>query len=327
MAESTRRLLIVFTVLLLATAVWSVAQKRRTTSRERSFGRVDVEDVVKIEITGQGKEVMLEHHGGRWMLTEPLEYPANQTAVEDLLEKTGELAVVNLVSSNPGNHDLYEVGHDTGMLVRLFGGRDGNRELFAYYVGKMTSDFNHTYVREFGQNDVYTATGLLSGYVDKEVGAWRDRTILDLPLETIQEVHAAKDSIEYVLARRGRLAGAPDTPWTVLYAGDSEPVEADSSQAVRIARKLASLSASGFPVFEGEVSVDWEEPLGSLRVVMTDGSSHEVRIWEIPDDQNRFYVRRDAGETVFLMYRSNLDLLWQQREDLAVGESGDPGSG
>jgi|GEM_PF-1896235 len=328
MVQSTRRLLIVFAVLLLATVLWTVGQKRRTTSRERSFARFDIEDVLRVEIAKQDYDITFENAGGRWVLTEPLEYPANQSAVEDMLEQAGSLAVVNLVSSNQRNHDLYEVGPDTGVLVRLFGGRDAAREIFSFYVGKMTSDFGHTYVREFGNDDVYTATGLLNGYFDKEVANWRDRTILSLAQAEIQEVHAERDTLQFVLGRRGRLPGAPDAPWAVHFADDPVPTAADSAQAERLAQRMATLSASSFPAIEDEVNADWENPVARLQVVMTDGSTHEVRAWEMPDDQNRWYVRTVGNETVFLMYRSNLDNFWRARDMLAIPEeTGDPGTG
>ncbi len=326
MAESTRRLLIVFTILLVATAAWSMWQKRRTTTRERSFGKVDTEDVVKVDISGKGKEVVLELSGGRWLLTSPLEYPANQTSVEDLLEKAAELAVVNLVSSNPANHDLYEVGPETGVLVRLMGGRDGTRDLLSFFVGKMTSDFGHTYVRAFGSDDVYTATGLLSGYFDKQASAWRDRTILSFPAETIQQVEVVSDSVNYVLGRRGRLAGAPDAPWVIKFADDPVPVAADSARAAGIAGRLATLNASGFPEPGQEVGADWENPVARVRVTLTDGSIRSMSACEMPDDSNRWYLRTGESETVFLIYKSNLDTILRSRSDLVAGEDeGDTG--
>ncbi len=42
--------------------------------------------------------------------------------MDDLLGKVDELSTVNVVSSNPANHDLYEVGVETGALVQLYSG-------------------------------------------------------------------------------------------------------------------------------------------------------------------------------------------------------------
>ncbi len=105
MSGSTRKLLIVFGVLLVVTVAWNSLERRRTTSRVRSFEKVAVEDVTRGAISGKGNDVTMEQRGGVWMITAPIEYPANQILVEDLLEKVGELSTVNVVSNNPANHD------------------------------------------------------------------------------------------------------------------------------------------------------------------------------------------------------------------------------
>lgn len=322
MSGSTRKLLIVFGVLLVVTVAWNSLERRRTTSRVRSFEKVAVEDVTRVAVSGKGNDVTMEQRGGVWMITAPIEYPANQILVEDLLEKVSELSTVNVVSNNPANHDLYEVGIDTGVLVQLYGGREGNRRLMSMYIGKMTSDFNHTYIRRFTDDDVHTASGLLSGYFNKTLSAWRDRTILSLPVESFELLKVVGENVDYTLAIRGVLPQAPDAPWSVEAEGTV--TEADSSGAVQIVRRVAALTASGFPEPDDVVEADWENPVMSIDGRLVDGSTIEVRVWEIPDDSGRYYLRKGGDETVFLIYRSTLDSILKQREDLVADEEGEP---
>ncbi len=323
MTGSTRKLLITFGILLVVTVAWTTLERRQTTSRVRTFDRVEVEDVTRISISGKGNEVNLEKRGGTWIITEPLEYPANQTLVEDLLEKAGELATVNVVSSNPANHDLYEVGTDSGVLVQLYGGQEGNRRMLSVFIGKMTSDFNHTYIRRFSEDDVHTASGLVSGYFNKTVSAWRDRTIFSLPLESLEQVSVVGEDTDYTLARRGSLPEAPDAPWVIRTADGV--TAADSLQAMTIIRRVATLTASAFPEPGEVIEADWENPLLTITGRLVDGSLIEVTAFDRPEDSSRYYVKTGGGETVFLMYRSNLDAVLRPVEDLMAKE--EAGSG
>ncbi len=323
MTGSTRKLMIAFGILLVVTVAMTTLEKRQTTSRARTFNRIEVEDVTRISINGKGNEVTMEKRGGFWVITEPMEYPANQALVVDLLEKSGELSTVNVVASNPANHDLYEVGTDTGVLVQLFGGQEGNRRMMSVFIGKMTSDFNHTYIRRFSEDDVHTASGLLNGYFNKSVSAWRDRTIFALQEESIEQITVVGEATNYTLARRGSLPEAPDTPWVIRSADGV--VAADSLQAMTIVRKVASLAASAFPEPWEEIDADWESPLVTITGRLVDGSSIEAMAFDKPEDTSRYYVKKDGDETVFLMYRSNLDSVLRTVEDLRAKE--EAGSG
>lgn len=325
MAGSTRKLLIIFAALLVVTIAWNWLERRRITSRERTFGKVDTEEVTRIDISGKGNSVELSLQGGMWLITSPLEYPAGQATVEDMLGKVDELAVVNLISSNPENHDLYEVGADTGVLVTLSGGREGQRRLLSFYIGKMTSDFGHTYIRRFGEDDVYSAKGLLSGYFNKPLSSWRDRTILSLTRSDVTQITLVSQEDNWTLLRGGSLLQAPDYPW-ILQIGE-ERVEADSSSAESVVRTVSSVNASSFPEPGEEVTADWENPVFQVEVELIDGSSAGIAAFEKEDDTSRFWIRKRGDDTIFLIYKSNIDYLLKARKDmLKEGEGeGEPG--
>jgi hypothetical protein len=314
MAASTRRLLIVFGALLVVTLVWKGVERRRTTVRVRTFAHFDTGQVTRIELGGKNENVALERRGDRWMLVEPLTYPADPSAVASLLEKAADLNVVNLVSSNPANHDLYEVGPDTGSLVRLLGGPKGNHKLLEIYVGKLTSDFGHTYVREFGSDEVYTARGLLQGYFGKTVSAWRDHTIWELAADSIRKVELTSPEHTWTLLHRDLLGAGPGTVWNLRAEG--ETVAADSSKVVRLLRTIATLRAGDFPAPGEGGEIDWSVPGMRLVVTLEDGQVHAATAVAKEGDASRRWIRKDGDETVFIVYQSSLDSIRRPKEDL-----------
>ncbi len=314
MARSTRNLLIAFVALLALTVVWKGAERRGTVSRTERFAEVDPEEVTRIELRGKGNDVTLVRSGGRWMLSEPLSYPADPSSVEDLLDKAADLEVSNLVSSNPDNHDLYEVGPDTGALVRLLGGEEGQDRLLAFYVGKLTSDFSHTYVRRFGSDDVYTADGLLGGYFNKTVSAWRDKTIFSAEPASVQRVELESEEVSWTLLRRGVPGAVEGAAWTLVT--EEGAAAADSSRAAGVVRSLAGLRAADFAAAgEGDPS-RWEDP--DLRITFTtsDGTTHALRAVLPGDEASRYQVRKQGDDTLYLVYKSTMDSVTRDTEGL-----------
>ncbi|MFO7768352.1 MAG: DUF4340 domain-containing protein [bacterium] len=321
MARSTRNLFIAFVALLAFALVWKSAERRGTMSRTERFAEVDTSEVTRIELRGRGNDVTLVRRGGRWMLAEPASYPANEASVEDLLERAADLQVVNLVSSNPENHDLYEVGPDTGSLVRLLGGEEGDERLLAFYVGKLTSDFSHTYVRRFGSDDVYTAGGLLQGTFDKTASAWRDKTIFSAEPASVQRVELTSPGLSWTLLRQDVPGALESAAWTLRM--DGEAVAADSTRAASLVRSLATLKAADF-AGEGErTSGSWEAPDIRMSFTTSDGITRAFR-GILPDEEaSRYRVRKDGQETVFLVYKSTIDSLKRDRDALMSREEGD----
>ena len=314
MAASTRRLLIVFGALLVVTLVWKGVERRRTTVRVRTFAHVDTGQVTRIELGGGGANVAMELRGDRWMLVEPLDYPADPSAVASLLEKAADLNVVNLVSSNTANHDLYEVGADTGTLVRLLGGPRGDRKLLEIYIGKLTSDFGHTYVREFGSDEVYTAQGLLQGYFGKTVSAWRDHTIWEVAGEAIRKVELTSPEHTWTLLHRDLLPDGPGTVWNLMAEG--ETVAADSTKVARLLRTAANLRAGDFPAPGEGGDIDWSVPALRLVVTLENGQVRAITAVAKEGDASRQWIRKDGDETVFIVYKSSLDSIRRPKVEL-----------
>lgn len=242
------------------------------------------------------------------MVTDPVTWPADSKAVTDLLEQASQMKASNLVSSNPENHDLYEVGGQTGLLVRLLGGADGDKRLFAFYVGKMTSDFSHTYIREFGSDEVYAAVGLLSGYFKKNTDNWRDRTILAEDASAIERIAVSRPEEAWDLVR-----GSPGGPsWTLEIEGTTTP--ADSVKAAGIVRNVTRLTATGFPG-GAAAGTDWSAPTFTIRLVRSDGT--DTGVIGVPakgEESSKVWLRKQGEDTVYEIYKSTVDSILKKPE-------------
>src|ERR1700690_164708 len=118
---------------------------------------VDVDSITvdKIEIASPANRVALSKKGAEWFLIEPVEYRANQSGVTSLIHQAKNLAVKEIVSSNPEKRSIFQVD-SMGTLVKIF---QNGQEHAAFIVGKSGQSYSETYVRKEQSNDVVVVEG------------------------------------------------------------------------------------------------------------------------------------------------------------------------
>ncbi|HXG01331.1 MAG TPA: DUF4340 domain-containing protein, partial [Bacteroidota bacterium] len=189
-------------VVLLAVATVFVMQKPGEQSREQSAGeplvKYDSAAVDKLEITSKDGQITLVREGGRWMLTSPLRYPADEVAVTTAVGKGRDMKITALVSTNPAKQSIYSVD-STATLVKVF----ANNNLVAEFrVGKPATSWTETYVRRDGTNEVYTVEGALTSTFAKSANDWRDRYIFKANQSDLAEVKFQFGDTTFALTKK-----------------------------------------------------------------------------------------------------------------------------
>lgn len=189
-------------VAVLALAVYFVSRQPGERSLSESAGgplvTYDSAAVDKIEIRSTGGTVTLEKQGGKWMITSPIKYAADEAIVTSAVGKGKELNVTNLVSSNPAKQGIYSVD-STATLVQVF---TNNNSAASFRVGKPSSSYTETYVRKEGSNDVYSVTGMLTSTFVKGANDWRDKTIFKIDQTNIRSVKFQFGDTTFVLTKK-----------------------------------------------------------------------------------------------------------------------------
>ncbi len=192
---------------------------------------VDVDSVAvdKIEIKSPKSAATLEKKGAEWSLSEPLVYRANQSSVTSLIHQIKNLAVKEIVSSNPEKRPIFQVD-STGTLVKVF---QGGQIHAAFIVGKLGQSYSETYVRKEQSNDVAVVDGSLAVWFNKAVRDWRDKTILNVPKETIK-------TISYQYPGESFSLSLHDSVWMI---GDNKP---KVGEVTSLLTSLSHLEADDF---------------------------------------------------------------------------------
>ncbi|MGA9406450.1 MAG: hypothetical protein WBW71_04880, partial [Bacteroidota bacterium] len=112
-------LLGIFAVLIVV-ALWLMnrpGEQDISTGNARLLVTFDSAAVDKIEIKSPINSVTLEKNGAEWFLSERVAYRANQSSVTSMVHQSKNLAVKEIVSSNPEKRSIFQVD-STGTLVK-----------------------------------------------------------------------------------------------------------------------------------------------------------------------------------------------------------------
>lgn len=281
-------------VLLTTSAFRSGMDKKASDLRDKTILTFADKDVQKIEIRGEGKDLALLQKDDHWTIERPGPYAADATAMRGFLSTLRSLRAVDFPSDAPA--DLSTYGLDNPRLkVSLFLGKDNaEKDLL---IGKDT-DNKQVYVQGSGQPTVYTVSDWVMRDLNKNVGDFRDKTLLAFDRDKAAAIEVArKDGSHFKLVRND------DKQWRVEGGPEGKPAQTAISQYIGDLHDLAGyeiaadqpsdLTQFGLdqPLLTVTVFGEQNKPVGTVLIAsrQTDSAKKD------------FTAMTQGGPTVFLI--------------------------
>jgi len=175
------------------------------------------EDVQTIVIARKEGTFRIVRDGERWLVPDKSKYPASVDAVRRLLVGLSELRTLEAKTTQAALYpelgvENVDVADSKSIQVSL---QDvGGRNVLAVLIGKSRygrggSAGDGVYVRKVGENQAWLAQGRVSA--DRELSAWLDKRIADVPRERVQTVTLKADKQILTVLR----ARADDKDFTI----------------------------------------------------------------------------------------------------------------
>lgn len=170
--------------------------------RDRSFyqipelNTIERNDISKIEITSQERNIKLNKEGRDWKVL-PEGYPADAVKVKSMLDIVSGLTLTALVSESE-NYDIYDLSDKKKINIKAWSKDELVRE---FDLGKAAASFSHTYVKIPGDTSVYHAKENFRRKFDMVVDEIRDKLVLAFETERINEISIKKGSDEWILSK------------------------------------------------------------------------------------------------------------------------------
>lgn len=295
-----RNSLILYGILvLLAVAAFLVLRQPGEHSASTSLGEplvtYDSAAVDKLEITSSTGAVTLEQQGGKWKLTSPVQYAADEALVTTAVGKGRDMKITNLASTNPAKQGTFNVD-STAPLVKVFA---NNNQIAAFRVGKQGSTWAESYARKEGSNDVYTVEGMLSATFVKQPNDWRDKTIFKTDQSKLSQI-----KIQFPGSGKAR-----DTTFT-LSKKDSVNWVADGDSTINtnvtsFLSALANLQADEF--------VDSTITAMPKLTVAIETQGTQLRFYKRAD--NKYYVQSSATPQWFAVQEWKANQFVKRKKD------------
>jgi len=254
-----------------------------------------------IEVIRGDSRVVLEKNGSDWMMLEPVLDRANQAAVEELLQRLGNLTIADVLQGEPGQFGL----DAPTATVRLVNSQGEARELL---IGNFRSPVS-LFVAPRGSDEVYAISNVSLARIGQHPAAFLDTLLLSLDPASIvgyeilimpeiqedeasdsQQAVAFPPSEEAALAGSGEAGVAQGTGGIGIIeigsiegeTGESDPVPAGVAEAEPYQEERepvtiqATRSGSVWLTPEGTVAFDVEGFLRSMRLVQAADRARQV---------------------------------------------------
>ena len=271
---STKKLLIAAIVLAALSGLLWWSNKHPDWGKEKSKDEAEtqvllnVSDVAldRIDIHKKdGSLVSLERKAGKWSITAPVPYPADQDAVASITSTLSPVNADSVVDPKPGDVTKYGLTNPTvSVSLHEKGGRSDQ-----LWFGDDVPGASLVYVRVSGNPKVYAAASSLKTSFDKSLNDLRDKRLLTFDQGQLTRINllAGKSDIEF-----GKNS---QSEWAIV---QPQPYRADNFQVEELLRKLSDakmdLSASAAESEKAQHSFASGKPVATVK--LTDSASTQT---------------------------------------------------
>ncbi|MDP8314444.1 MAG: DUF4340 domain-containing protein [Candidatus Celaenobacter antarcticus] len=207
MKKSLIWLIVIVVVLAIIYFVIKGIEPKLERGEGSGFAGFTADGVTKIEIVSPAGEndVTLERDDV-WELSYPIEYTADDKAIERLFTSLTDIKFVTIVSENPQKQGIFEVTEETGRGIKVY---KGDKLVLHFFVGKTDQTKMNTYIREAGSDKVFAVQGNISYVFNRPINQWRDKAIVSIPENDLQQLKVTwgDTTVVYTLI---------DTLWSIV---------------------------------------------------------------------------------------------------------------
>jgi hypothetical protein len=318
MNRKTLTALGVFVVLgaLALVALRQPEKGERVADHPHPVAKLDPAQITTLEITRGGATTVIKNEAGKYRVTAPVAFAADEASAKAAFEGLGKMDVSDLVTEQKAKQTEFDVDDKAGIRVVA---KHDDKVLADLIVGKSVGA--GTMVRPSGQDDTWRATGITHYLFDKGPSDWRDKSIVSFPMADAGRLEVtAKDGAKIVLqkaavgkdanhdAKQDAKKGPKDDQWEVVQSSVKID-KLDASVASGIASAMASWKANDFAdgvslAQAGLAPPELTVTLGALGG--KDGKSVTVLIGG-KKGEGEVYVKKADAPQVFLVKKYNLD--------------------
>lgn len=281
--------------------VYFLTQKsNNVVETDRPFVTADSASITALKVSSTDGNVELAKEGEKWRLVKPLSYPANERNVGQALAKFKEMKKLTLVTEKADRQKEFQVDDSAGVKVTVTsGGKDES-----FILGKTGPSGATTYARWAGKNEIWEIGGSSTGTFKRKPKDWRDKTITDVDMASINKVMLESPKLTTTLT-------LVDTTWKV--ESGAQKFDGEKANVERVTRLLSKISAVDFVDSLAANSFDKAE--FHVLAETTGGDKIELRMMPVDTSGSQYFVRKTGASSDFTLYKSTITSLMKSPDD------------
>lgn len=139
--------------------------------------------------------------GNNWDIIAPVSAKADNEKVQELLDNAKNIVTTGIISTNKEKAAEFEV-NAKGTHVEFY---QNNEKKTGFFVGKISDDYTHTYIRNDMADTTYLAKGILQSNFQLPLLSLRDKTITKLKPEEVAEIILKSDTNKLTLSNQNNI--------------------------------------------------------------------------------------------------------------------------
>lgn len=176
MNKSIRILLIVFVALVALYFLFFRSKERVNTDKiDAKLFVADSSKIDKIEIVKTNESITLEKVNGKWMVTKPVNYPADTNAIGPMLKDLKNFMLESVASENPAKFNTFLDSVNNPQITAYQEGK----LLGTFILGKMQG-YGNSFLKKTDENRILLATGIVATNFTKPLKDYRYKVVLAL---------------------------------------------------------------------------------------------------------------------------------------------------
>ena len=260
---------------------------------------IDPARIDTLEVTKGGVTTVIKREAGKYKVTAPVSYPADEPAAKAAFEAMGKLHFSDLVTEQKPKQAEFEVD-DKGLRVVA---KKGDKVLADLIIGKSTGP--GTMVRPSGKDEVWQATGISKYTFDKGPVDWRDKSITTFAAADAERVEVAtRDGGKITVKKTGAKQGSEDK-WEVVDSS-LKVDKLDDSVPNGIVSALAAWKANDFGDGVKPADAGLDPPALTVTVSLKGGKKVTALLGNKKGD-DELYVKVPEAPQVYVAKKFNVE--------------------
>ncbi|MFW6172166.1 MAG: DUF4340 domain-containing protein [Elusimicrobiota bacterium] len=233
--------------------------------------------ISKTVITGnKGKKVELFREKKSWFVGSK-KWPADEDRITRLKNGIKNINLEDIISSRKETYKDFEVNKSSAVQIEIITEKGGKEKIF---VGKRSPEYNKTYIRINNDPSVYMAESINRGIVQQEKFYYKDKILIRIPRQDIEEVKISKDKDSYTFQK-------DTTTWN------------------NFTNKLKNLKASEFIELNENLENKFKSPFINIEVI----SFEDIHtLYPVIKSEDKYYAKT-SDEIVYVLRKNGVENL------------------